>query len=168
MVSRNSSAVPEANPSLPVAFAGLAFCAFYLAGKLHCFAPGQRGTALRLCAFLLPLFLATLIALSRICDHKHHWQGGSAGTAGCPELKSSVLENIAEGCEGRRKLTCSWSRLADVLVGSVIGFVLAYLCYRQYYPPLTDSMCHKPSLSKSKQLPAHQEKAAAAGFHLDV
>ncbi|KAM9608974.1 phospholipid phosphatase 5 isoform 2-T4 [Morphnus guianensis] len=99
-------------------------------GKLRCFAPGRGGRALRLCAFLLPLFLATLIAVSRTCDYKHHWQ--------------------------------------DVLVGSVIGFVLAYLCYRQYYPPLMDSMCHKPFLYKSKQLPAHQEKPAASSFHLDI
>nr|XP_010309081.1 PREDICTED: phosphatidate phosphatase PPAPDC1B [Balearica regulorum gibbericeps] len=55
----------------------------------------------------------------------------------------------------------------DVLVGSAMGFVLAYLCYRQYYPPLMDSMCHKPFLYKSK-LPVHQEKPAASSFHLDI
>ncbi|XP_046431791.1 phospholipid phosphatase 5 isoform X2 [Neodiprion pinetum] len=32
----------------------------------------------------------------------------------------------------------------DITVGSTIGILLTYLCYRHYYPPLDSPVCHKP------------------------
>ncbi|XP_015113363.1 phospholipid phosphatase 5 isoform X1 [Diachasma alloeum] len=32
----------------------------------------------------------------------------------------------------------------DVAVGSFLGLLITYLCYRHYYPPLDCHMCHRP------------------------
>jgi len=58
-------------------FAGLGFLSWYLAGKIKAFDRG--GHVAKLCIVLLPLLLATMVAVSRVSDYWHHWQDVFAG-----------------------------------------------------------------------------------------
>lgn len=66
------------------AFAGLAFLSFYLAGKLHLFSTRSKGHAAVSWIVFFPMAAATMIAVSRTMDYRHHATdviaGGILGT----------------------------------------------------------------------------------------
>jgi diacylglycerol diphosphate phosphatase/phosphatidate phosphatase len=54
----------------------------------------------------------------------------------------------------------------DVLVGSIVGLVLAWFSYRQYYPPLTSTLSHRPYSPRSiRAQPKHKAGRSGAGPH---
>jgi len=108
-----------------LSFAGLGFFSFYLAGKMHLF--DNRGQTGKAWLALAPFAAASLVAISRTMDYRHHWH--------------------------------------DVLVGSIVGTVMAYFSYRQYYPSLGSEYSHRPYSPRIKReneevLPIHHHGAA--------
>lgn len=61
-----------------MAFSGLGFLAFYLSGKLHIF--DTRGHASKVWLAIAPLSVASLVAISRTMDYRHHWHDVVAGS----------------------------------------------------------------------------------------
>ncbi|KAF8938581.1 hypothetical protein BGZ58_000617 [Dissophora ornata] len=59
-------------------FGGLGYLSMYLAGKLHLF--DERGHIYKSIVVLAPIILATLIAISRVADYRHHWEDVTAGS----------------------------------------------------------------------------------------
>ncbi|XP_071739101.1 putative lipid phosphate phosphatase 3, chloroplastic [Rutidosis leptorrhynchoides] len=53
-------------------FAGLGFLSLYLSGKIKAF--DREGHAAKLCIVFLPLLAASLVAITRVANYRHHWQ----------------------------------------------------------------------------------------------
>ncbi|KAH0834171.1 phosphatidic acid phosphatase type 2/haloperoxidase [Lanmaoa asiatica] len=68
---------PSGHSSL--SFAGLGFLTFYLAGKLRLF--DTRGYASKVWLLLVPIGVASWVALSRTMDYRHHWEDVLSGSA---------------------------------------------------------------------------------------
>ncbi|CAN4079934.1 unnamed protein product [Withania somnifera] len=75
VVKEGHKSFPSGHTSL--SFAGLGFLSLYLSGKIQAF--DCRGHVAKLCLVLLPLLLASLVAISRVDDYWHHWQDVFAG-----------------------------------------------------------------------------------------
>ncbi|CAG8594426.1 11677_t:CDS:2 [Diversispora eburnea] len=59
-------------------FAGMGYLALYLAGKLHVF--DGKGYTYKAFIVVGPLVVATLVAITRTMDYRHHWQDVIAGS----------------------------------------------------------------------------------------
>ncbi|KAG7092386.1 hypothetical protein E1B28_008743 [Marasmius oreades] len=122
-VNITPSRMPWLSPPFSVSFAGLGFMGYYLAGKVHLF--DKRGHTGKAWLSLAPFAAASLVAISRTMDYRHHWH--------------------------------------DVLVGSILGIVMSFFAYRQYYPPLCSEASHKPYSPRIKRemeaiLPVYHEQ----------
>ncbi|XP_072335444.1 phospholipid phosphatase 4 isoform X3 [Scyliorhinus torazame] len=168
IVSEGRKSFPSSHSSF--AFSGLGFTTFYLAGKLHCFTDIGQGKSWRLCAAILPLYCAVMIALSRTCDYKHHWQvqinwpfvALVLVTLLCTICISATTEEF-QSCitlEGNCQSCQSWLNVQDAMVGAFIGIIFAYLAYRQHYPSLNHTECHKPHVCLMVQVSAEQDEVS--------
>lgn len=79
-------------------FAGLFYLTLYLSGKLHIM--DKRGEVWKMIIVIIPCMAASMIAISRIMDARHH--------------------------------------PFDVISGSLLGILTAWIAYRQYFPPLSE------------------------------
>ncbi|XP_055903338.1 phospholipid phosphatase 5 isoform X1 [Eupeodes corollae] len=56
----------------------------------------------------------------------------------------------------------------DVLVGSLLGICVSYLCYRQYFPSIFSKNCHRPYSSRDKYLADQKNCFANSALNADA
>lgn len=93
---------------IAVSFAGLGFLTLFIAGRLNVL--DTRGQVWKTVISLCPLVAAGIIAISRLMDNRY--------------FHSANLP-----------LTSSHHPF-DVIFGSTLGLLFAWMAYRQYFPPL--------------------------------
>ncbi|XP_072335445.1 phospholipid phosphatase 4 isoform X4 [Scyliorhinus torazame] len=73
-----------------------------------------------------------------------------------PEMHCTGDPDIVS--EGRKSFPSSHSSYA--MVGAFIGIIFAYLAYRQHYPSLNHTECHKPHVCLMVQVSAEQDEVS--------
>lgn len=58
----------------------MTWACLYISGKLETFSLNGEGKSWKLSMSILPLVLASAIAISRTCDNHHHWQDVTVGS----------------------------------------------------------------------------------------
>lgn len=112
-------------------FATLGYLSFYLIGKLKIFTEEGRGRSYRLIVCFLPSLVALLIG----------------------KFRSFLASKCSFDIYQLRKFFLAISRTMDyhhwkedVVCGILIGIIIAYLCYRQYFPSFSSkksNLCYE-------------------------
>lgn len=105
-------------------FATLGYLSFYLMGKLKIFSEGGRGKSIRLIVCFLPMVAAMLVG-------KKSW---------VINFQSFFHEKSYFLAISRTMDYHHWKE--DVGIGSLIGLLIAYMCYRQYFSPISSKKCN--------------------------
>lgn len=116
-------------------FATMGFLSFYLMGKLKIFSDEGRGKSLRLILCFTPLIAAMLVG-----EISHRW----------PLKGNSFMIIVIISAISRTMDYHHWKE--DVVVGSLIGLLISYMCYRQYFPPVLSkksNLCYEMQQSMS-------------------
>lgn len=84
--SGEARAVSDARKSFPSGHSSLAFAVFvylalYMGARMHIAAPDTRFKSAKLTALSMPVFIASLVAVSRIIDNHHNYSDIIAGSA---------------------------------------------------------------------------------------
>ena len=105
-------------------FAGMVFFSLYLANKISVFRRSGRGHSLRVIIVLLPIMAAMIVAITRMRDYWHHWEGIYICNVVCDVLMFVMCAHVLFVCVSKifvlNTFTSSLSP-PDITVGALMG-----------------------------------------------